>query len=89
MKSGTARSARRYSVSGNLLKQYGSGYCRRVSSSADQQAYIMSSLEKQWAASKTEVIRVNWMYMPAKVAAISKSPLTPSDCSSPRPKFYS
>jgi hypothetical protein len=51
--------------------QYGSGYCRQVSSSADQQAFTMSTLEKQWAASKTEVIRVNWTYRPGEVAAIN------------------
>jgi hypothetical protein len=49
--------------------QYGSGYCRQVSSSADQQAFTMSTLEKQWAASKTEVIHVNWTGTPGEVAA--------------------
>jgi hypothetical protein len=49
--------------------QYGSGYCRQVSSSADQQAYTMSSLEKQWAASKTEVTHIDWSDTPAEVAA--------------------
>jgi hypothetical protein len=51
--------------------QYGSGYCRQVSASADQQAYTMSSLEKQWAASKTEVTRIDWTDTPSEVAAIN------------------
>jgi hypothetical protein len=53
--------------------KFGSGYCRAVSSSADQQANTMSMLEKQWAASKTEVIRVDWTYTPAQAAASTAS----------------
>jgi hypothetical protein len=49
--------------------QYGSGYCRQVGASADQQVLTMSTLEKQWAASKTEVTHVNWTDSPADVAA--------------------
>ena len=49
--------------------QYGSGYCRQVGASADQQALTMSTLEKQWAASKTEVTHVNWTDSPADLAA--------------------
>jgi hypothetical protein len=49
--------------------QYGSGYCETVSSSADQQAYTMSQLEKQWASSKTEVTHIDWTDAPAEVAA--------------------
>ena len=51
--------------------QYGSGYCRQVSSSTDQQAFTMSTLEKQWAASKTEVTHVDWSDTPAEIAAAS------------------
>ena len=54
--------------------QYGSGYCRQVSSSPDQQAFTMSTLEKQWAASKTEVTRLAWTDTPAEVAAINSKP---------------
>lgn len=46
-----------------------SGYCTQLGNSADQQAYAMSSLEKDWAASKFEVVRVNWTDAPAEVAA--------------------
>jgi hypothetical protein len=49
--------------------QYGSGYCRQVSSSPDQQAFTISTLEKQWAASKTEVIHVNWTGTSGEIAA--------------------
>lgn len=48
--------------------RYPISYCRQVSSSADQQAFTMDTLEKQWAASKTEVIRVNWTDTPGQVA---------------------
>jgi hypothetical protein len=54
--------------------QFGSGYCRQVSSSPDQQAFTMSTLEKQWAASKTEVTRLDWTDTPAEVAAINSKP---------------
>ncbi len=49
--------------------KFGNGFCRQVSNSPDQQAYTVSSLEKQWAASKTEVIHVDWTYTPAQAAA--------------------
>jgi hypothetical protein len=51
--------------------QYGSGYCRTVSSSADQQAYTMEQLEKQWAASKTVVTHIDWSDTPDEVAAVN------------------
>ena len=49
--------------------QYGSGYCRTVSNSPDQQAYTLSQLEKQWADSKTAVTHINWTGTPAEIEA--------------------
>jgi hypothetical protein len=49
--------------------QYGSGYCRAVSNSPDQQAYTMSQLEKQWADSKTTVTHIDWTGTPAEIEA--------------------
>jgi hypothetical protein len=49
--------------------QQGSGYCKTVSNSADQRAYTMSLIEKQWTASHTEVIRVAWTNSPGQPAA--------------------
>ena len=46
----------------------GSGYCRTVSSSADQQAYTLSQLEKQWADSKTVVTHLTWTGTPEEIA---------------------
>ncbi|MGB6194105.1 MAG: hypothetical protein WBF42_16690 [Terracidiphilus sp.] len=47
----------------------GSGYCRTVSNSADQRAYTMSQIEKQWADSKTVVTHIDWTGTPAEIAA--------------------
>lgn len=49
--------------------QYGSGYCRTVSNSPDQQAYTLSQIEKQWADSKTTVTHINWTGTPAEIEA--------------------
>jgi len=46
----------------------GSGYCAAVSYSADQQAYTMKQLEKQWADSKTVVTHINWTATPDEIA---------------------
>jgi len=51
-----------------LAIQAGSGYCETVSDSADQQAYTMQQLEKQWADSKTVVTHINWTATPAEIA---------------------
>jgi hypothetical protein len=53
------------------MVQSGGGYCQPVSASADQQAYTMSQLKAQWAASKTVVTQVDWTDTPAEVAAIN------------------
>jgi hypothetical protein len=49
--------------------QAGSGYCSTVSNSADQQAYTMQQLEKQWADSKDVVTHVSWTATPDEIAA--------------------
>jgi len=60
------------SVTYDITKiQFGSGYCRTVSNSADQQAYTMSQLETQWAASKTVVTHIDWTGTPAEIAAVN------------------
>ena len=51
------------------LIQYGRGYCQAVSASADQQAFTMSQLKTQWAASKTVVTNVDWTDTAAEIAA--------------------
>jgi hypothetical protein len=45
------------------------GHCDRYSSDPATQANSVDMLEKQWAASKTEVIHVNWTNSPAENAA--------------------
>ena len=51
--------------------QGGSGYCStKVSNSADQQAYTMQQLEKQWADSKTVVTHLNWTGTPEEIKAV-------------------
>jgi hypothetical protein len=58
------------SVTYDIMKiQQGSGYCRTVSNSADQQAYTMQQLEKQWADSKTVVTHIDWTGTPDEIAA--------------------
>ena len=47
----------------------GRGSCDRVSNDAALQANTMDMLEKQWAASKTEVIHVAWSNAPGENAA--------------------
>jgi hypothetical protein len=49
--------------------QGSNGYCRTVSNSAEQRAYTLSQLEKQWADSKTEVTHIDWTGTPAEIAA--------------------
>jgi hypothetical protein len=47
-----------------------SGYCStKVSDSADQRAYTMQQLEKQWADSKTVVTHIDWTGTPDEIAA--------------------
>ena len=66
----------------------GSGYCStKVSSAADQQAYTMQQLEKQWADSKTTVTKIGWTGTPeeiqavnAKIAATPPKPAPPPGC---------
>lgn len=45
------------------------GHCDRYSSDPATQANSVDMLEKQWAASKTEVIHINWTNSPAENAA--------------------
>lgn len=51
------------------IGQASSGCSTKVSSSADQQAYTMQQLERQWAASKTVVTHVDWTGTPAEIQA--------------------
>jgi hypothetical protein len=51
--------------------QAGNGYCRRVSDSADQQAYTMTQLEKQWADSKAVVTHLDWTGTSAEIDAVN------------------
>ena len=48
--------------------QYGTGSCRRYSNDPATQANSVDMLEKQWAASKTEVIHVDWTNSPSENA---------------------
>jgi hypothetical protein len=48
---------------------HASGHCDRYSSDAATRANSMDMLEKQWAASKTELIHVAWTDSPAENAA--------------------
>jgi len=48
--------------------QAGGGYCQAASNSADQQAYTMQQLEKQWADSKVVVTHLNWTATPGEIA---------------------
>jgi len=50
--------------------QHGTEQCRRVFNDAAGQANTMDMLEKQWAASKTEVIHLTWTDSAAENAAI-------------------
>jgi hypothetical protein len=68
--------------------QAGSGYCStKVSNSADQQAYTMEQLEKQWTANKIVVTHLNWTGTPEEIqavnaklaAAASAAPATPNE----------
>ncbi len=52
-----------------IISLGGNGYCRTVSNSPGQQAYTMSQLEKQWAASKAEVTHLEWTGTPAEIEA--------------------
>jgi len=49
--------------------QYGMGSCKRISNDAAGQANTMDIWQKQWAASKTEVIHVAWTDTSADNAA--------------------
>jgi hypothetical protein len=46
-----------------------SDMCRQVSADPGQQAFTLSTEEKQWAASNWQVIHINWTYSPGQVAA--------------------
>src|SRR6185437_12013440 len=48
--------------------QQGGGYCSTVSDSADQRAFTMQQLEKQWADSKVVVTHINWTATPGEIA---------------------
>jgi len=49
--------------------QQGAGQCRRVFNDAAGQANTIDQLEKQWAASKTEVTHLTWTDSPTEAAA--------------------
>jgi hypothetical protein len=51
------------------IGQASSSCSTKVSSSADQQAYTMQQLEKQWADSKTVVTHIDWTGSPAEIQA--------------------
>jgi hypothetical protein len=63
----------------------GGGYCLAVSDSADQQAYTMKQLEKQWADSKTVVTHLNWTATPDEIAA-DNAKLAEKAANAPPPK---
>jgi hypothetical protein len=50
--------------------QYGAGQCTRVFNDAASQKYTMDQYEKQWAASKTEVIHIAWTDTSAENATV-------------------
>jgi hypothetical protein len=49
--------------------QYGVPGCERISNDAAGQANTMDMMQKQWTASKTEVIHLTWTDSPAEAAA--------------------
>jgi hypothetical protein len=49
--------------------QFGASQCKQVSNNAAAQASTMDMFEKQWAASRTEVIRIAWTDSPTESAA--------------------
>jgi hypothetical protein len=51
------------------IGQASPGCSTKVSNSADQQAYTMQQLEKQWADSKTVVTHVDWTGTPDEIQA--------------------
>jgi hypothetical protein len=53
--------------------QFGNGQCKQISNNAAAQAYTMDLFEKQWAASKTEVIRIAWTDSPGSPTEPSAS----------------
>jgi hypothetical protein len=60
--------------------QYPQGQCERLSNVPALQANSMDMMEKQWAASKTEVIHLTWTDTPAENAAIKPAaPVTASN----------
>jgi hypothetical protein len=63
--------ARYMNTTYNVLKigAASSSCSTKVSSSADQQAYTVQQLEKQWADSKTVVTHVDWTGTPANIQA--------------------
>ena len=63
--------AKYMSANYDVLKigQASSGCSTKVSNSADQQAYTMQQLEKQWADSKTVVTHVDWTGTSAEMQA--------------------
>jgi hypothetical protein len=59
--------------------QFGSDRCELVSAVPAQQAFTLSSEEKQWAASKAEVVHVQWTFTPGQAAyASAASPASAS-----------
>jgi hypothetical protein len=62
-----------------------SDYCRQASGDAGQRAFSLSTEEKQWAASKWEVIHINWTYTPGGSAVAGPPPRTYSSASSAPP----
>ena len=65
--------------------QSGNGYCRTVSSSPAQQAFMLSQLEKQWAASRAVVTHVDWTGTPAQIASASAAASAPPPAASAAP----
>lgn len=58
------------------IGQASSSCSTKVSNSADQQAYAMQQLEKQWADSKTVVTHVDWTGAPAEIQAADEKAAT-------------
>ncbi len=60
----------------------GSDRCELVSAVPAQQAFTLSSEEKQWAASKAEVVHVQWTFTPGQAASASAAPASASPTAS-------
>src|SRR5277367_2858671 len=59
-----------------------SDLCRQSSGDPGQRAFMLSTEEQQWAASKWQVIHINWTYTPGESAAASPPPRPSSPASS-------